>query len=147
VQVQVMVFGNSGGNSGTGVAFTRHRSTGDPEPWVDFLFKAQGGDEVSGSRKALGHEALTRVGPVIRDQPQAQLRRLEQAFGDMQDGAFTVINGRLWLLQTRSRKRTPQAAARIAIEGLGDEVIVLATAVSAAHGVAGGEIALGGQAR
>jgi pyruvate,orthophosphate dikinase len=65
----------------------------------------------------------------------------------MQDGAFTVINGRLWLLQTRSRKRTPQAAARIAIEGLGDEVIVLATAVSAAHGVAGGEIALGGQAR
>ena len=123
VTVQAMVFGNAGGNSGAGVAFTRHPSTGDPEPWVDFLFKAQGEDVVSGRRTARGHEALASVAPAIWDELQGHLRRLEQAFGDMQDVEFTVENGRLWLLQARSGKRTPQAAARIALDLLDEGLI------------------------
>jgi pyruvate,orthophosphate dikinase len=172
VLVQAMVFGNAGGTSGAGVAFTRHPSTGAPEPWVDFLFKAQGEDVVSGRRTAQGHAELAAVAPAIWDELRQHLQRLEQAFGDMQDVEFTVENGRLWLLQTRSGKRTPQAAARIALDLLdegvidagqarertrgldeatlavdriaadGADVVVLATAASAAHGVACGEIAL-----
>jgi pyruvate,orthophosphate dikinase len=116
VTVQRMVFGNAGGASGAGVGFTRHPMSGEPEPWVDFLFNAQGEDVVSGRRSAAGHQALAAVAPAVWAELLDATRRLEQAFGDMQDFEFTVEEGRLFLLQTRSGKRTPQAAARIALD-------------------------------
>lgn len=116
VTVQRMVFGNAGGVSGAGVGFTRHPSTGEPRPWVDFLFNAQGEDVVSGRRNAQGHEALAAVAPLVWTELLDATRLLESAFGDMQDFEFTVEEGRLHLLQTRSGKRTPQAAARIALD-------------------------------
>jgi pyruvate,orthophosphate dikinase len=116
VTVQRMVFGNAGGLSGAGVGFTRHPMSGEPEPWVDFLFNAQGEDVVSGRRSAAGHQALADVAPAVWTELLDATLRLEQAFGDMQDFEFTVEEGRLYLLQTRSGKRTPQAAARIALD-------------------------------
>jgi pyruvate,orthophosphate dikinase len=116
VTVQRMVFGNAGGASGAGVGFTRHPSTGEPVPWVDFLFNAQGEDVVSGRRSAEGHDELAAVAPQVWAELLAATQRLEEAFGDMQDFEFTVEEGRLYLLQTRSGKRTPQAAARIALD-------------------------------
>jgi pyruvate,orthophosphate dikinase len=116
VTVQRMVFGNAGGSSGAGVGFTRQPMNGEPEPWVDFLFNAQGEDVVSGRRSAAGHQALAEVAPAVWAELLDATQRLEQAFGDMQDFEFTVEQGRLYLLQTRSGKRTPQAAARIALD-------------------------------
>jgi pyruvate,orthophosphate dikinase len=172
VTVQAMVFGNAGGTSGAGVGFTRHPSSGEREPWVDFVFKAQGEDVVSGRRRAQDSAQLEAVAPELWQELLGHLARLESAFGDMQDFEFTVENGRLWLLQTRNGKRTPQARARIALdlhdEGLidagealrrthgldeaalaleqvsgdGGDVVVLGTASSACSGVASGEIAL-----
>ena len=171
VTVQRMVFGNAGGTSGAGVGFTRHPSTGEPQPWVDFLFNAQGEDVVSGRRSAHGHAQLAAVAPRVWDQLLAATRQVERALGDMQDFEFTVENGQLWLLQTRDGKRTPQAQARIALdlcdEGVidgaearrrtaaldpatlsvervvgGDGSAPLAEAMSAAHGVAVGCVAL-----
>jgi pyruvate,orthophosphate dikinase len=116
VTVQRMVFGNAGGLSGAGVGFTRQPMNGAPEPWVDFLFNAQGEDVVSGRRSAAGHQALAEVAPAVWAELLDATQRLERAFGDMQDFEFTVEEGRLYLLQTRSGKRTPQAAARIALD-------------------------------
>lgn len=116
VTVQRMVFGNAGGMSGAGVGFSRNPSTGEPAPWVDFLFNAQGEDVVSGRRSARGHTALAAAAPAIWDELLLATHRLEAEFGDMQDFEFTVEQGRLFLLQTRDGKRTPQAAARIALD-------------------------------
>ncbi len=116
VTVQRMVFGNAGGASGAGVGFTRHPSTGDPVPWVDFLFNAQGEDVVSGRRSAQGHEELAAVAPKVWTEVLDAAQRLESAFADMQDFEFTVEEGRLFLLQTRAGQRTPQAKARIALD-------------------------------
>jgi pyruvate, orthophosphate dikinase len=116
VTVQRMVFGNSGGGSGAGVGFTRHPASGEPAPWMDFLFNAQGEDVVSGRRNAHGHQTLARVAPAAWQALQQACHTLEAAFGDMQDIEFTIENGSLWLLQTRPGKRTPQAAARIALD-------------------------------
>ncbi|MFX1739242.1 PEP/pyruvate-binding domain-containing protein [Paraburkholderia sp. A1RI_3L] len=128
VTVQAMVFGNGGGRSGAGVGFTRDPSTGERAPWVDFLFNAQGEDVVSGRREAFGHDELARVMPAVWDALRDAASRLEQAFGDMQDFEFTVQDGRLFLLQTRSGKRTPQAAAQIALDLLDEGVIDAGTA-------------------
>ena len=116
VTVQAMVFGNAGGASGAGVGFTRDPSTGEPALWVDFLFNAQGEDVVSGRRSARGHDELARVLPAVWRDLQQATARLEEAFGDMQDFEFTVQDATLYLLQTRNGKRTPQAAARIALD-------------------------------
>lgn len=116
VTLQTMVFGNSGGNSGAGVGFSRNPITGANALWVDFLFNAQGEDVVSGRRNARGHKALTEVLPEVWQQLQTAAQQLEQHFGDMQDIEFTVEDGQLFLLQTRSGKRTPGAAARIALD-------------------------------
>lgn len=116
VTVQRMVFGNAGGLSGAGVGFTRNPSSGEPAPWVDFLFNAQGEDVVSGRRSAPGHDELAAVAPAVWDELLRACATLERDFGDMQDFEFTVQDGRLYLLQTRSGKRTPQAAARIALD-------------------------------
>lgn len=129
VTVQRMVFGNAGGLSGSGVGFTRDPSNGDPFPWVDFLFNAQGEDVVSGRRSAQGHDELATVTPHLWNSLRQACAQLEQAFGDMQDFEFTIQSGRLHLLQTRNGKRTPQAAARIALDLWEQGVIEPATAL------------------
>lgn len=118
VTVQRMVFGNAGGLSGAGVGFTRNPSTGAPSPWVDFLFNAQGEDVVSGRRSAQGHDELAAVAPALWDELVQAANTLERHFGDMQDFEFTIEDGVLFLLQTRNGKRTPRAAARIALDML-----------------------------
>jgi pyruvate,orthophosphate dikinase len=128
VTVQRMVFGNAGGLSGAGVGFTRNPSTGDPSPWVDFLFNAQGEDVVSGRRTARGHEELASVAPHVWQELVDAAHLLERHFGDMQDFEFTVEQGLLFLLQTRTGKRTPLAAARIALDLLDEGLIDAATA-------------------
>lgn len=116
VTVQLMVFGNAGGLSGSGVGFTRNPSSGEPLPWIDFLFNAQGEDVVSGCHRAQGHDELAAVAPQVWEALLKTTAQLEQGFGDMQDFEFTVQDGQLYLLQTRDGKRMPQAAARIALD-------------------------------
>ncbi|MBT9457928.1 MAG: pyruvate, phosphate dikinase [Burkholderiaceae bacterium] len=135
VTVQCMVFGNAGGQSGAGVGFTRDPASGEPALWVDFLFDAQGEDVVSGRRSANGHDELAAVLPEVWQQLSEAARQLEQAFGDMQDFEFTVQEGRLFMLQTRSGKRTPLAAARIALDLLDESVISQQLALDRTAGI------------
>jgi pyruvate,orthophosphate dikinase len=128
VTVQQMVFGNAGGQSGAGVGFTRDPATGEPALWVDFLFNAQGEDVVSGRRSAHGHDELAAVLPAVWQALVAAGHQLEKALSDMQDFEFTVQDGRLFMLQTRVGKRTPQAAARIALDLLDEHVITASVA-------------------
>lgn len=128
VTVQSMVFGNAGGMSGAGVGFTRNPSNGDPALWIDFLFNAQGEDVVSGRRSAQGHDELAAVAPQVWAELVEATKLLEHQFGDMQDFEFTVQDEQFFLLQTRTGKRTPQAAARIALDLLDEGVIDAATA-------------------
>ncbi|MDI1341492.1 PEP/pyruvate-binding domain-containing protein [Polaromonas sp.] len=129
VTIQSMVFGNSGGHSGAGVGFTRNPTTGERQPWVDFLANAQGEDVVSGRRNAHGHKALASVAPDAWRKLQEAAQTLEREFSDMQDFEFTVQDGVLYMLQTRSGKRTPLAAARIALDLLDEGLIDAATAL------------------
>ena len=128
VTVQSMVFGNAGEQSGAGVGFTRDPTTGEPTLWVDFLFNAQGEDVVSGRRSANGHDELAGVLPEVWTELERAARTIEQAFGDMQDFEFTVQEGRLYMLQSRTGKRTPLAAARIALDLLEQGLIDATTA-------------------
>lgn len=128
VTVQAMVFGNAGGRSGAGVGFTRDPTTGEPTLWVDFLFNAQGEDVVSGRRSAHGHEELASVIPEAWAELQQATAQLERHFTDMQDFEFTIQDGKLYMLQTRQGKRTPQACARIALDLFDDGIIDRATA-------------------
>jgi pyruvate,orthophosphate dikinase len=131
VNVQQMVFGNRGDDSGSGVAFTRDEIDGSPEPSGDFLGNAQGEDVVSGVRNTSGLDELERVLPDAHRRLVEALRTLEKHYGDIQDTEFTVEQGRLYLLQTRSAKRPAQAAVRFAVdaveEGLLDKGAALAT--------------------
>jgi pyruvate,orthophosphate dikinase len=129
VTVQKMVFGNSGCHSGAGVGFTRDPTSGDKAIWVDFLANAQGEDVVAGQRNAHGHEVLAQTAPDAWVELQAATKQLEQAFADMQDFEFTVQDGALSMLQTRSGKRTPLAAARIALDLLDEGLIDAAQAL------------------
>jgi pyruvate,orthophosphate dikinase len=142
VTVQRMVFGNAGGLSGAGVGFTRNPSTGEPSPWVDFLFNAQGEDVVSGRRTAQGHDQLAAVEPALWEELVRATHALERHFGDMQDFEFTVEDRVLFLLQTRNGKRTPRAAARIALDLLGEGVIDAATARERTQGLDAQSLAL-----
>ena len=170
VTVQRMAFGNAGGISGAGVGFTRNPATGDPAPWIDFLFNAQGEDVVAGRRRAHGDQQLRIAFPALWSELLGVMQRLEREFGDMQDLEFTIERGRLLLLQTRSGKRTALAALRIMLD-LHDAGIIdrpellrragridraalrvsivkadglkpLARAIPASNGVAAGEIAI-----
>jgi len=128
VNVQAMVFGNMGGDCATGVAFTRNPSTGENALYGEYLVNAQGEDVVAGIRtpqSLTAAEAEARgssLPPMERAMPEAFSRlmemrdRLERHFRDMQDIEFTVETGRLWMLQTRSGKRTAQAALQIAVD-------------------------------
>ena len=126
VSVVAMVFGNLGDDSGTGVAFTRNPSTGEKRFYGEFLVNAQGEDVVAGLRTPLDIDEMAEQLPGAYKELMATQERLEQHYRDMQDVEFTVELGKLYLLQTRTGKRTAAAAVRIArdmvSEGLIDEV-------------------------
>ncbi|MBN8451538.1 PEP/pyruvate-binding domain-containing protein [Accumulibacter sp.] len=133
--VQRMVFGNAGGMSGAGVAFTRDPSTGANELYMDFLFNAQGEDVVSG-RHALADEVpLATLLPDTRREIEAIAAKLETEFGDAQEFEFTVEDGKLFMLQTRAAKRTPLAALRIAVDLVAAGLIDPAAALAQLQGI------------
>ncbi len=114
VNIQAMVFGNMGEDSGTGVAFTRNPSNGEKEFYGEFLMNAQGEDVVAGIRDPLPLKDLEKVNKQIYDQLVEIKNKLEKHYKDMQDIEFTIEQGTLYLLQTRKGKRTAQAAIKIA---------------------------------
>ncbi|MBI4294113.1 MAG: pyruvate, phosphate dikinase [Betaproteobacteria bacterium] len=130
VTVQRMVFGNSGGTSGAGVAFTRNPATGENELYMDYAANAQGEDIVAGRQALWQPEALREILPQVYEAIMAVRGKLELEFGDAQEFEFTVQEGRLYLLQTRSGKRTALAALRIAVEQVREGVIDPAQALS-----------------
>jgi len=123
VCVQAMVFGNFGEDSGSGVAFTRNPSTGDKQFFGEFLFNAAGEDVVAGIRTPLQVEALQERQPEVYDELYKTQALLEKHYRDMQDLEFTVQEGRFYMLQTRSGKRTGRAAVKIAVEMVGEGMI------------------------
>ncbi len=123
VTVQAMVFGNSGSDSGAGVAFSRDPATGEKGLYVDFLADAQGEDVVSGRRTPGDAALLARRLPGAARELEDGARALEAARGDIQDIEFTIERGRLFFLQTRSAKRTPRAALKIAVDLVAEGVI------------------------
>ena len=116
VNVVEMVFGNMNDESGTGVAFTRNPSTGVPGLSAEFLMNAQGEDVVAGVRTPQKIEELGKTMPEVYNQLQDVAKKLEEHYRDMQDMEFTIENKKLYMLQTRNGKRTPQAALRIACD-------------------------------
>jgi pyruvate, orthophosphate dikinase len=116
VNVQQMVFGNKGETSASGVAFTRDETTGAPEPSGDFLLNAQGEDVVSGVRNTRDLAELADLMPDVHAQLVEIMRALERHYRDMQDVEFTIEEGVLYMLQTRSAKRPAQAAVRVAVD-------------------------------
>ena len=125
VNVQAMVFGNSGDNSGTGVAFTRNPATGEKKLFGEYLINAQGEDVVAGVRTPSPIAHLQEQMPDVYEQFADIANRLEKHYKDMQDMEFTIENGKLYMLQTRNGKRTAAAALKIAVdlvdEGMIDE--------------------------
>jgi pyruvate,orthophosphate dikinase len=139
VTVQTMVYGNKGDDCATGVAFTRNPSTGEPRFFGEFLINAQGEDVVAGirtprpimaeDRAEWDEPSLEETMPEVYDQLIRVCDRLERHFRDVQDIEFTVEQGKLWLLQTRTGKRTAGAAVRIAVDMVTEGLIDEATAV------------------
>ena len=135
VNVQAMVFGNMGDNCATGVAFTRNPSTGKKEIFGEYLINAQGEDVVAGTRtpqyiskksKTAANSknlSLEEAMPKIFQQLKKIFNQLERKYRDMQDIEFTVENNKLWMLQTRSGKRTANAAIKIAVDMVGEKLI------------------------
>jgi pyruvate,orthophosphate dikinase len=123
VNVITMVYGNLGEGSATGVAMSRNATTGENALEGDYLTNAQGEDVVAGTRPTKPLEQLKGEMPEVYAQFEGIARRLERHYRDMQDMEFTVERGELWILQTRTGKRTAQAAVRIAVE-LADEVLI-----------------------
>jgi len=125
VNVQTMVFGNMGEDSGTGVAFSRNPSTGEKQIYAEFLPNAQGEDVVAGVRTPLHIDELKARMPDVYKQFVETIKRMENYFHDMQDMEYTVEKGKLYFLQTRNGKRTARSALKIACdlvdEGLIDE--------------------------
>ena len=128
--IQRMVFGNAGGSSGAGVAFTRNPATGERELYLDFQFNAQGEDVVAGRLVSHGDRRLRRTLPLVWGQLEETGRMLEALFGDAQDFEFTLQSGKLYLLQSRSAKRTPWAALRIAVDQVDEGLISAQDALS-----------------
>ncbi len=142
VNVQAMVFGNMGETSATGVAFTRNPSTGEKMLYGEFLVNAQGEDVVAGirtpqniteaARIAAGSDkpSLQKIMPEAFDSFVAISDRLERHYRDMQDLEFTIERGKLWMLQTRSGKRTAKAALKVAVEMAAEGLITKEEAVA-----------------
>ncbi|MDQ5983031.1 MAG: Pyruvate, phosphate dikinase [Eubacteriales bacterium SKADARSKE-1] len=116
VNVQSMVFGNTGENSGTGVAFTRDPGTGEKKLFGEFLMNAQGEDVVAGIRTPQPINKLAEVMPDVYNQFSNLAQKLEDHYSDMQDMEFTIENRKLYMLQTRNGKRTATAAIKIAVD-------------------------------
>ena len=129
VNVVQMVFGNKGVRSGTGVAFTRDPSTGEPGLYGEFLANAQGEDVVAGIRTPQPIETMREVLPEAFERLVETMRRLEEHYRDMQDIEFTVEDERLYLLQTRSAKRTAPAALKAAVAMVDEGLITREDAV------------------
>ena len=135
VNVQSMVFGNMGSNCATGVAFTRNPSTGDKNFYGEYLINAQGEDVVAGirtpqnitlkARKESGSNepSMEEAMPKVYQQLVKIYKKLEKHYKDMQDIEFTVENNKLWMLQTRSGKRTAKAAIKIAVDMVSEKLI------------------------
>jgi pyruvate, orthophosphate dikinase len=123
VNVVQMVFGNTGDNSGTGVCFTRDPSTGEKIFYGDYLVNAQGEDVVAGIRTPMPLREMAKTMPKVYGQLEKVRVKLEKHYRDMQDMEFTVENGTLYMLQTRTGKRTPAAAFRIAVDMANERLI------------------------
>jgi pyruvate,orthophosphate dikinase len=130
VNVQAMVFGNMGEDCGTGVAFTRDPATGENRFYGEFLMNAQGEDVVAGIRTPLPIEQLGSRSPKAYAQLVDIQRKLERHYREMQDLEFTIQRGRLWMLQTRTGKRTGKASVRIAVEMVQEGLITKREALS-----------------
>src|SRR5438445_207310 len=130
VNVQTMVFGNMGPTSGTGVAFTRNPIAGKKELYGDYLTNAQGEDVVAGVRDTEPISALKRQMPKGYAEFEGDARKLEKHYKDVQDLEFTIERGKLWMLRTRSAKRTGEAAVRIAVDMVTEKLITRKEAVA-----------------
>ena len=129
VNVQAMVFGNMGQDCATGVAFTRNPSTGKKELFGEYLINAQGEDVVAGTRTPQNILTLDKFMPKIFQQLKKIFKQLENKYKDMQDIEFTVENNKLWILQTRSGKRTAKSAIKIAVDMVKEKLITKKEAV------------------
>jgi len=129
VNIQVMVFGNKGITSGTGVAFTRDPSTGEKKLYGEYLMNAQGEDVVAGIRTPNKIEELEKQNPAIYKEFVDTVTKLEKHYKDMQDTEFTIEDGKLYMLQTRSGKRTAKAAVKIAVDLVAEKMIDIPTAL------------------
>ncbi len=134
VNVQAMVFGNRGDASGSGVCFTRDPATGAQGVYGDYLQNAQGEDVVAGIRNTVPLADLATIDPTAYDELLLIMSVLEHHYRDMCDLEFTVEDGKLWMLQTRVGKRTPEAAVRIAVDMVDEELIDLDEALSRVTG-------------
>ncbi len=123
VNVQAMVYGNMGSTSGTGVGFTRNPSTGDKEFYGEYLLNAQGEDVVAGIRTPSPITALKDEIPAVYNELRKITDRLEHHYRDVQDFEFTIQEGKLYMLQTRTGKRTVQAAMKIAVDMVEEKLI------------------------
>jgi pyruvate,orthophosphate dikinase len=123
VNVQAMVFGNMSNSSGTGVGFTRNPSTGEKEFYGEYLLNAQGEDVVAGVRTPQPIIELKNEMPEVFDQLKAITDKLEKHYRDVQDFEFTIEDGKLYMLQTRTGKRTVQAAVKIAVDMVKEKLI------------------------
>ena len=133
VNVQAMVFGNFGMDSGSGVAFTRDPASGAQGEYGDYLQNAQGEDVVAGIRNTVSLADMAEIDRTSHDDLMAIMARLERHYRDMCDIEFTVERGKLWMLQTRVGKRTPEAAFRIAVHMVDEGLIQMDEAVAARH--------------
>jgi pyruvate,orthophosphate dikinase len=129
VNVQAMVYGNLGENSGTGVGFTRNPATGEHVFFGEYLMNAQGEDVVSGVRTPLSISELERAMPKVYDHLKAITWKMEKHYRDMQDFEFTIQDGKLYMLQTRNGKRTGLAAVRVAIDMVREGLITQEEAI------------------
>jgi pyruvate,orthophosphate dikinase len=123
VNVQTMVFGNMGNDSGTGVAFTRDPNTGEKVLYGDYLINAQGEDVVAGIRTPQPIASLKKQLPEVYRQFEETANQLEKHYRDVQDLEFTIEKKKLWMLQTRSAKRTAAAAVKIAVDMVSEKMI------------------------
>jgi len=130
VNIQTMIFGNMGWNSGTGVAFTRDPATGENVIYGDYLLNAQGEDVVAGIRNTKPIAELEKDLPEAFAEFKEICSKLEKHYREMQDVEFTIENGKLWMLQTRDGKRTAAASVKIAVDMVGEGLIERKEAVS-----------------
>ena len=123
VNVQLMVFGNIGDNSATGVGFTRNPATGEKAPYGEYLTNAQGEDVVAGIRTPSPISQMAKEMPAIYNELLRTTTRLEKHYKDVQDFEFTIQEGKLYMLQTRNGKRTGPAAVKIAVDLVNERLI------------------------